>query len=287
MRIVTGILTFLAVLLSAGMVFAAPVIWLLPITVLAPEIAPFVFVLSVTALVYALRWLRPAIPLLVICALVSVWPYVQFVRIRSRIADAPRTAALNVKGPARLPMNTRFYRPDDAKVRPAIIDLYGGAWQRGSPEDQSRFDRAMAARGYGVFAIDYRHAPEHRYPAQIEDVRTALRFIHQNAIKYHVDPTRFVLCGRSAGGHLALLAAYEPGAVPVRAVIAFYPPTDLVRGYADLPQPDPIDVRRVLETFMGGPPQDLVWAARLRTLRRHTAPGRRSRSSVRAYRQPC
>jgi acetyl esterase/lipase len=51
-----------------------------------------------------------------------------------------------------------------------------------------------------------------------------------------------------------LLAAYEPGPVPIRAVIAFYPPTDLAAGYADQPSPDPIDVRQVLATYLGGSP---------------------------------
>ena len=53
---------------------------------------------------------------------------------------------------------------------------------------------------------------------------------------------------------MALLAAYEPGPVPVRAVIAFYAPTDLAAGYNDLPSPDPIDVRQVLSTYLGGSP---------------------------------
>ena len=156
--------------------------------------------------------------------------------------------------PETLPLNIRYYRPKGAGPHPGLIDIYGGAWQRGAPEDSRQFDSYLAYKGYAVFAIEYRHAPNFRFPAQIEDVRAAIAFLHANAAQYHTDPDRLILCGRSAGGQLALLAAYEPGPVPIRAVIAFYAPTDLAAGYADLPSPDPIDVRQVLATYLGGSP---------------------------------
>jgi acetyl esterase/lipase len=156
--------------------------------------------------------------------------------------------------PETLPLNIRYYRPQGDGPHPALIDIYGGAWQRGAPQDSRRFDSYLASKGYAVFAIDYRHAPAFRFPAQIEDVRAAISFVHNNAAQYGTDADRLILCGRSAGGQLALLAAYEPGAVPVRAVISIYGPTDLAAGYNDVPSPDPIDVRQVLVTYLGGSP---------------------------------
>jgi acetyl esterase/lipase len=115
----------------------------------------------------------------------------------------------------------------------------------------------MAARGYTIFAIDYRHAPRYRFPAQLDDVRAALDFIRQNAVKYEAQPDRIAILGRSAGGHLAMLAAYQPDALPVQAVVSYYGPFNLTQGYKDPPQPDPLNVRALLSAFLGGSPEQL------------------------------
>jgi acetyl esterase/lipase len=111
--------------------------------------------------------------------------------------------------PEHLPLNILYYRPITPGTHPILIDIYGGAWQRGAPASDRNFNSYMAFHGgYAVFAIDYRHAPEFKYPAQLHDVRTAVQFIHDHAAEYNGDPDRIVLFGRSSGGHLALLAAY-------------------------------------------------------------------------------
>jgi acetyl esterase/lipase len=87
----------------------------------------------------------------------------------------------------------------------------------------------LAAAGIAAFNVNYRLAPEHRFPAQLEDVRSALQWIMDHAETYELDPDRIVTVGYSAGAHLALLAASDPhpDAPPVRAVIAGGAPTDL------------------------------------------------------------
>ncbi len=150
--------------------------------------------------------------------------------------------------------NILMYTSRQSGPRPALIDIYGGAWQRGAPGDTARFDSYMALHGFTVFAIDYRHAPAFHFPDQVRDVQAALEFLHSNATQYNVDPNRFILCGRSSGAELALLAAYQAGGIPIRAVISFYGPTDLKSGYWDRPFPDPIDVRAVLRAYLGGSP---------------------------------
>ncbi|OLP20179.1 esterase [Leptolyngbya sp. 'hensonii'] len=156
------------------------------------------------------------------------------------------------------PLTLDLYQPTQAGPHPGMIVLYGGAWQNGSPREHIPFNQYLAAQGYTVFAISYRHAPRYRFPAQLEDVRSALQFIRQHANQYDTDPDRLVLVGRSAGAHLALLAAYQSDAPPIRAVVGYYGPVDLIEGYRDLPTPDPLQVQTVLKTFLGGPPEALT-----------------------------
>ena len=152
-------------------------------------------------------------------------------------------------------LTLNLYRPPQPGLYPAVVVIYGGAWQRGHPGSNAQFSEYLAARGYVVWAISYRHAPRHRFPAQIDDVRTALTFIQAHASDYETDLNRVALLGRSAGGHLAMLAGYTPSDLPIRAVVNYYSPVDLAKGYYDPPFPDPIDVKAVLKALIGGDPQ--------------------------------
>lgn len=167
------------------------------------------------------------------------------------------TPNIQFAAPAGVPLSMDVYRPEKLGKYPAIVILYGGAWQYGNPQANAEFSRYMAARGYTIFAIDYRHAPRYRFPAQLDDVRAALDFIRQSAVKYETQPDRIAILGRSAGGHLAMLAAYQPDALPVRAVVSYYGPFNLTEGYKDPPKPDPLNVRALLTAFLGGTPTQL------------------------------
>ena len=156
--------------------------------------------------------------------------------------------------PAGVPLTLDVYRPPSAGPHPVVIQLYGGAWQRGSPEDNASFATWLASKGYLVVAANYRHAPEAAWPAQIEDVRSALDWIRSHASEYEADTERIALLGRSAGAQLALVAAYQANAPSVRAVVSYYGPTDLVEGWRQPPRPDPLDVRAILETYLRGTP---------------------------------
>jgi acetyl esterase/lipase len=167
------------------------------------------------------------------------------------------TTGIQFAAPNGVPLTMDIYQPPQAGKYPAIITIYGGGWQGGNPMQNADFNRYMAARGYTLFAIDYRHAPRYRFPAQLDDVRAARRFIQQHAADYDADPERIALLGRSAGGHLAMLSAYQPDALPVRAVVSYYGPFNLTKGYKEPPNPDPLDVRAVLSAFLGGSPDEL------------------------------
>jgi acetyl esterase/lipase len=181
------------------------------------------------------------------------------------LADAFRGIAIT---PSRSPVAQEFARPDDVPLRlkvfpapqtglrPTIVVIHGGAWRNGSAENDAEFNRYLAAQGYTVIAITYRLAPRYRFPAQIEDVRSAFAYIRQHAVELGVDLERVALMGRSAGAHLAMLAAYQPSSLPIRAVVNYYGPVDLTIGYYDVPRPDPIDSRAVLRDLLGGTPEE-------------------------------
>jgi len=100
------------------------------------------------------------------------------------------------------------YVPKAAGPHPAVLVVHGGAWRMGNKQQLSSIARALAARGKAAFAINYRLAPKHKFPAQIEDCRAAVRWIADNAKQHKVDAKRLGAIGYSAGGHLvALLGA--------------------------------------------------------------------------------
>jgi acetyl esterase/lipase len=92
---------------------------------------------------------------------------------------------------------------------PAILAIHGGAWVAGDKRFDALHCRKMAEQGYVVMAINYRLAPKHKHPAQIDDCREALRWLSHHADQYHIDPTKLGVWGYSAGGHLAALLATD------------------------------------------------------------------------------
>jgi len=172
-------------------------------------------------------------------------------------ADALIRRGVEFAKPAGVPLTLDVYRPPTAGPHPILVQVYGGAWQHGSPDDNAAFASYFASSGYVVFAIDYRHAPEWKWPAQIQDVRAALGWTIAHAAEYEGDATRIGMIGRSAGGQLALLASYQAGVPLVRGVASYYGPVDLVEGWRRPPRPDPLDVRAILETYLGGTPDNV------------------------------
>ena len=117
-------------------------------------------------------------------------------------------------------------------LKPAVLIVHGGAWKSGNRKQLKRYADPLARRGYVTFAIDYRLAPTHKFPAQIEDCRSAVQFIRKNAEKFGVDPERVGAAGYSAGGHLVCLLGVtgekdaKGGDTRVQAVAAGGAPTE-------------------------------------------------------------
>ncbi len=131
-----------------------------------------------------------------------------------------------------------IYLPDSPGPHPAILFVHGGAWHTGDKRRLAPLARFFAERGYVGFSINYRLAPSYRYPAALEDLRCAVKWIRAHAVDYGVDPNRIAAVGTSAGAHLvALLATATETLAPcgnpgissqVRAVIALFGPMDLL-----------------------------------------------------------
>jgi len=123
------------------------------------------------------------------------------------------TNDLEYARPEGTPLLARVYRPQGAPgTLAALVDVHGGAWSFFDRTADAYFDRALAACGLVVMALDFRQAPAHRHPAAVEDVVTGVRFLRTNASRLGVDPARIGLVGGSSGGHLLLLAALRADA---------------------------------------------------------------------------
>ncbi|MDQ6622513.1 MAG: alpha/beta hydrolase [Verrucomicrobiota bacterium] len=141
-------------------------------------------------------------------------------------------------------------------TQPIVVMIHGGSWRGGNKEELAGANPHLAHEGYAVVAINYRHAPKFPFPAAVDDVFRALDYLKAHASELHLDPTRIALVGRSAGGQIALSAAYsgrEPG---VRGVVGFYAPADLVLGYNEPSRRWVLDSKTVLENYLRGSPAE-------------------------------
>ena len=131
--------------------------------------------------------------------------------------------------------------PDGTGPFPVAILVHGGGWSRGDkaglPGDSADITpwfEPLTAASFTWFSLNYRHAPQHRWPACLDDVQTAIRWVKAHAAEFKGDPQRIALFGHSAGGHLVCLAAVLAGEdTRVQAVVGFAPVTNHEQ---DLPQ---------------------------------------------------
>lgn len=119
-----------------------------------------------------------------------------------------------------------IYPPDGPGPHPVVLFLHGGAWVAGSPATHHKLTCRFAEAGYLTISVDYALAPEHRYPAGLEDCVFAAGWAIQHAAELGGDPARMAISGDSAGGNLAaaviatLLAA--TGTTPFQAAALIY-----------------------------------------------------------------
>ena len=120
-----------------------------------------------------------------------------------------------------------IYQPEGAGPFPAILDVHGGAWVRDDVrrDEHVLIDKALAATGMVVAAIDFRQSPQHHYPDSVADVNFALRWLRANASKFNASSQIVGAFGSSSGGHLVILNGMRPSdpryaALPLAGVSA-------------------------------------------------------------------
>lgn len=139
------------------------------------------------------------------------------------------------------PLKMDVFRPEKPVRQPvpAVVALHGGAWVGGKRSDMDAISIELVKQGVLVVASQYRLAPRFKYPAQLDDAQTAVRYLRAESKKLGIDGNRIGAVGVSAGAHLALfLGATDDRKDPfkdqssrVKAVVTFAAPTDLSKEY--------------------------------------------------------
>lgn len=130
---------------------------------------------------------------------------------------------------------------------PALLCIHGGAWRAGNKDQMRGVMSEFARRGYVTVSPQYRFCPKATFPAQVHDVKAAVRWLKEHAKDHHIDPDRIGAIGFSAGAHLAMMLGVTgpadglegesaPGApdTKIRAVVNYFGPTDLAA--SDIPE---------------------------------------------------
>ena len=112
--------------------------------------------------------------------------------------------------PAGRQLMARIYQPQGAGPFPTVLDLHGGAWRRKDRFAEEPMDRAIAASGVLVVAIDLRLSEEAPYPASVQDANYGARWLKSRASEWNGDPSKIGVYGSSSGGHVAQLLALRP-----------------------------------------------------------------------------
>lgn len=161
----------------------------------------------------------------------------QFLPVSNALSDVTYCTVNNTE----LKMDMYFPIKFDSNPSPVLVYVHGGAWLFGNKEiNTGRADfPELLSRGYVIASVNYRLAPDYQFPAQIEDVKCAVRYLRANAEKYNIDPNYIGAWGDSAGGHLVSLlaltnrsAGFDTGqyleySSSIQAVVDYFGPTNL------------------------------------------------------------
>lgn len=166
--------------------------------------------------------------------------------------------AIDVPDSVKVERNIEYCKPGDTSLKldlyspknrskplPAIIFIHGGAWKGGYRQMYHYYCTKFAEHGYVAATISYRLSGDAPFPAAVEDVKCAVRWLRANAEKLGIDPNKIAVAGGSAGGHLAMMVGYAPDTPElegqggnanvtsrVQAVVNLYGPTDLTTDVA-------------------------------------------------------
>lgn len=122
---------------------------------------------------------------------------------------------------------SRLYRPSGENDLPLVVYFHGGGWVVGDLDTHDHICRSLADKsGMAILSVDYRLAPEHKFPAAVDDAQSAVVWAHRNAKELGIDPGRLAVAGDSAGANLAAVVA-QRGIVPLKYQVLIYPTVDM------------------------------------------------------------
>ena len=116
-------------------------------------------------------------------------------------------------------LHVSVYRPDNKQTYPVVLMIHGGGWNSGSPDMQKSLALNLAKKGFVTVTVEYRLISEALYPAGVEDLNDAVRWLHDNATKYNFDKNKIAVSGCSAGGQLAALIGTKNQDKLIKAVV--------------------------------------------------------------------
>jgi acetyl esterase/lipase len=152
-----------------------------------------------------------------------------------------------------------LYGPQAMGQRPAVVYIHGGGWVSGDKRagEGAALVPELVRRGYVVAAVNYRLGPEHLFPAQIEDVKCAVRFLRAGAAMLGIDPDRIGAFGGSAGGHLAALLGVTDTSAGLEGKGGHADQSSRVQAVVDLYGPS--DLRALFDQSAGARPRAIVF----------------------------
>ena len=150
-------------------------------------------------------------------------------------ANAAIVSDIEYARPSGKPLVLDASVPEGKGPFPAVIIVHGGSWTQGTKQSYvTPLFEPLTNAGYAWFSINYRLAPEGRFPLAVDDVDSAVRWLKAHAKEYRVDPRRIALLGESAGAHLVTFSAVRGAkGAETKVVVGFYSPTDLEKRTRD------------------------------------------------------
>jgi acetyl esterase/lipase len=178
-----------------------------------------------------------------------------------------------------------LYTPKTAEPAPLIVWVHGGAWRRGSRENVPV--QQFAKEGWAIASVSYRLSPVAKFPAQVHDIKAAIRHLRANAQTLGIDATKIVITGESAGAHLAALVGVTNGhaelegsvgshpeaSSSVQAIVSFFGMSNFMT-ILQQSTPHGLKVRtEALDLFIGGQPEAVPEVAKLASPVTHVSVG--------------
>jgi acetyl esterase/lipase len=146
---------------------------------------------------------------------------------------------------------------------PCIVVIHGGGWAAGNKSNHTDLIKELAGQGYVAASVGYRLAKEHKFPAQVEDVKCCVRYLRAHAEELKIDPKKIGAIGFSAGAHLSMMLGVMDSAdglegeggwpdqsSKVQVVVAYFGPTNLLDEY-------PPTSKEIVKNFIGGTKEEM------------------------------